>query len=87
MLLQNPDDLLFRIPALLHQQLPHSIYERTSDPNGRYFRGQVTAKLCEECAECSDLCSGLTCGIVTGLSTLLREEMVHIRIVSGGLSL
>jgi hypothetical protein len=42
MLLQNSDDLLFRISALLHQQLPHSIYERTSEMTGRYFRGQVT---------------------------------------------
>jgi hypothetical protein len=42
MLLQNPNDLLFRIQALLHRQLPHSIYERTPNSNGRYFRGQVT---------------------------------------------
>jgi hypothetical protein len=41
MLLQNPNDLLFRIQALLHRQLPHSIYERTPNSNGRYFRGQV----------------------------------------------
>jgi hypothetical protein len=29
MLLQNPDDLLFRVPALLHTQSSRSIYERT----------------------------------------------------------
>jgi hypothetical protein len=29
MLLQNPDDLLFRIPALLHTLSSRSIYERT----------------------------------------------------------
>ena len=40
-LLQNSDDLFFRIEALLHQQFPHSIYERTSLTIGRYFREQV----------------------------------------------
>jgi hypothetical protein len=41
MLLQNPDDLLFAVPALLHPSLPHSIYERIPASNGRDFRGQV----------------------------------------------
>jgi hypothetical protein len=27
MLLQNPDDLLFRVPALLHTQSSRSIYD------------------------------------------------------------
>jgi hypothetical protein len=29
MLFQNPDDLLFRVPALLHAPSSRSIYERT----------------------------------------------------------
>ena len=41
MLLQYPDDLLFRVPALLHRQLPRLDYERTPVPTGRVFRGQV----------------------------------------------
>jgi len=44
MLLQNPDDLLFRITALLHRQLPRSDYERTPGQTGRVFRGQVRPK-------------------------------------------
>ncbi len=41
-LLQDPDDLPFRVPALLHL-LPSSqtIYERTPASNGRDYRGQV----------------------------------------------
>ena len=45
MLLQYPDDLLFRLPALLHAPLPRSIYERTPASTGRDFRGQVKAVL------------------------------------------
>jgi hypothetical protein len=41
MLLQYPDDLLFRVPALLHRQLPRLDYERTPVPTGRDFWGQV----------------------------------------------
>jgi hypothetical protein len=42
MLLQDPNDLLFTKPALLHL-LPSSqiIYERTPDSNGGDFRGHV----------------------------------------------
>src|SRR6185437_6501005 len=41
MLLQNPDDLLFTEPALLHgsSSLPH--YERTPASTGSVFRGHV----------------------------------------------
>jgi len=55
MLLQNPDDLLFRITALLHRQLPRSDYERTPGQTGRVFRGQVN--LMEVCPSVSDLSS------------------------------
>ncbi len=41
MLLQDPDDLLFRVPALLHRQLPRFNYERTPASTGGVFRGQV----------------------------------------------
>src|SRR5271163_3580770 len=41
MLLQYPDDLLFRIPALLHLWSSPSHYERTPAAIGRDFRGQV----------------------------------------------
>ena len=44
-LLQNPADLLFRIPALLHRQLPPSDYEKTLDATGRDFGGQVILTL------------------------------------------
>jgi hypothetical protein len=50
MLLQNPDDLLFRVSALLHRQLPRLDYERTPVPTGRDFRGQVN---------CPVICLGL----------------------------
>src|SRR5271170_7519387 len=43
MLLQYPDDLLFRIPALLHLWSSPSHYERTPAAIGRDFRGQVRA--------------------------------------------
>jgi hypothetical protein len=41
MLLQNPNDLLFRIPALLHAPSSRLHYERTPVQTGRVFRGQV----------------------------------------------
>ena len=40
MLLQDPDDLLFRVPALLHRTSSRSDYERTPVFPGRVFRGQ-----------------------------------------------
>src|SRR5277367_2107061 len=43
MLLQYPDDLLFRIPALLHLWSSPSHYERTPAAIGRDFRGQVSS--------------------------------------------
>src|SRR5665811_734493 len=51
MLLQYPDDLLFRVPALLHL-LPSSqiIYERTPDSTGRVFRGHVMAMVLLLCS-------------------------------------
>ena len=39
-LLQNPDDLLFRVPALLHPKTSRSDYERTPVSTARVFRGQ-----------------------------------------------
>src|SRR5271168_912526 len=45
MLLQYPDDLLFRIPALLHLWSSPSHYERTPAAIGRDFRGQVSTSL------------------------------------------
>jgi hypothetical protein len=44
MLLQYPDDLLFRITALLHAPSSRLDYERTPVSNGRVFRGQVSAR-------------------------------------------
>jgi hypothetical protein len=41
-LLQDPDDLLFPVPALLHALSSRSIYERTPVFPGRVFRGHVT---------------------------------------------
>jgi hypothetical protein len=41
MLLQYPDDLLFRVPALLHTPSSRLDYERTPASIGRDFRGQV----------------------------------------------
>jgi hypothetical protein len=46
-LLQYPDDLLFRVPALLHRQLPRLDYERTPVPTGRDSRGQVNIEVRE----------------------------------------
>jgi len=40
-LLQDPDDLLFPVPALLHALSSRSIYERTPVFPGRVFRGHV----------------------------------------------
>src|SRR5271168_4295878 len=50
MLLQYPDDLLFRIPALLHLWSSPSHYERTPAAIGRDFRGQVTSAVRMTCA-------------------------------------
>src|ERR1019366_1198119 len=41
MLLQYPDDLLFRVPALLHTPSSRLDYERTPASTGRVFREQV----------------------------------------------
>jgi hypothetical protein len=41
MLLQDPDDLLFRVPALLHRPSSRLDYEKTPVGPGRDFRGQV----------------------------------------------
>jgi hypothetical protein len=43
MLLQDPDDLLFRVPALLHRPSSRLDYEKTPVGPGRDFRGQVSA--------------------------------------------
>jgi hypothetical protein len=45
MLLQNPDDLLFRVPALLHTKSSRLLYERTPASAGRVFWGQVTVSV------------------------------------------
>jgi len=45
MLLQYSDDLLFRIPALLHRRLPRSDYERTPVSTGRDSWGQVRGQV------------------------------------------
>jgi hypothetical protein len=52
MLLQDPDDLLFRIPALLHTKSSRLHYERTPATTGRVFWGQVIGKEidCDETA-------------------------------------
>src|ERR1700730_14714504 len=47
MLLQDPDDLLFRVPALLHRPSSRLDYEKTPVGPGRDFRGQVTWKIFE----------------------------------------
>jgi hypothetical protein len=42
MLLQEPDDLLFRVPVLLHAPSSRLDYEKTPVSTGRDFREQVT---------------------------------------------
>jgi hypothetical protein len=42
MLLQYPDDLLFRVAALLHRPSSRLDYEKTPALTGRNFREQVT---------------------------------------------
>jgi hypothetical protein len=44
-LLQYANDLLFRVPALLHHASSRLHYERTPAFTGRVFRGQVNSKL------------------------------------------
>jgi hypothetical protein len=41
---RNPDDLLFRVPALLHALSSRLDYEKTPASTGRDFRGQVTGR-------------------------------------------
>ena len=40
---RNPDDLLFRVPALLHALSSRLDYEKTPASTGRVFRGQVSS--------------------------------------------
>src|SRR5271167_405851 len=61
MLLQDPDDLLFRVSALLHPTSSRLHYERTPTSTGGVFREQVTCpppRVCEaaSCTVFAGLC-------------------------------
>jgi len=45
MLLQDPDDLLFRVPVLLHRPSSRLDYEKTPVGTGRDFREQVNTQV------------------------------------------